>query len=79
VDTKQIEQAIFELEYYMQVAKASNLEAPGMVFALKTMRALKIVGSFFEPNEEADALVGNLVNKAKGKTLTPLRSVKDEE
>ena len=75
MDTKQVEQAIFELEYYMQVAKASNLDAPGMVFALKTMKALKIVGSFFEPNEEADALVGKLVNK----TRTPLRSVKEEE
>lgn len=79
MDTKQVEQAIFELEYYMQVAKASNLDAPGMVFALKTMKALKIVGSFFEPNEEADAFVDNLGNKAQGKTRTPLRSVKEEE
>lgn len=79
MDTKQIEQAIFELEYYMQVAKASNLEAPGMVFALKTMKALKIVGSFFEPNAAADALVDKLADKTQGEKRTPLRSVKDEE
>lgn len=68
MSTKQIDQAIFELEYYMEIAAASNLEAPGMVFALRTMRALKVVGSFFEPDEETQST-----------PRTPLRSVKDDE
>lgn len=68
MNTKQIDKAIFELEYYMQVAEASELEAPGMVFALKTMRALKVVGALFDPDE-----------KPQSTPRTPLRSVKDDE
>lgn len=52
MNVKLIDQAIFELEYYMKVAEASKMDAPGMQFALKTMRTLKVVGSLLEETKE---------------------------